>query len=408
MTFYLIAFIFCLLAVIYISPALLSRRSIRLDDSVKQNALIANQRLNELDKHAIAGDTTTQIGTDEKLEIETALATDIAGIKSVYYRKIPFFYSAIWVVVFLSISAFTYSYLGSPHLLDSHPGISTAENTTPDIGILIQQLETRLAEEPDNPRGWELAGRTYMSMGSYEKAEHAYSRLNALESGNADFLAALADASIMANGNSYTPTAQAAISQALQLNPRHINSLWIAGLGTGSLGDNQEAIDYFEKLKPLLAGDEEALLNLEQLIAENRSRLANQPEATPVEQTTSGKIIKVEVSLANSIQNRINGDEMVFVIARARTGPAAPLAVQKFSVQELPKSVSLTAEMAMISGMDIDSFHEIEVLSRVSKTGEPRARNGDFQSDVKLLIGSETDQPVLLDIAFPVEVVKEN
>ena len=57
-----------------------------------------------------------------------------------------------------------------------------------DLGNLLNQLDTKLAQEPNNPVGWELAARTYMKLGNYEKAETAFEKLNSLVSDNPDFL----------------------------------------------------------------------------------------------------------------------------------------------------------------------------------------------------------------------------
>lgn len=404
--FYFSAFVLVLITIACILPSLRNQRPIRVDDTKSQNALIARQRLDEIERNATESNQPETDWRSAKSEIETALAEDISSISSTPFRPAPVVVSSFAVISLVITTIVIYTQLGSPiHFDESKTQVKNPISVSPettDITALIKQLEQRLADEPDNARGWELAGRTYMSMGSYNKAEQAYLRLNELESGNADFLSALADASIMANGNVYSDTAQAAVSQALQLNPRHINSLWIAGLGAGSVGENQQAIEYFLRLKPLLVNDEESLLNLERLIAENQSSLSSKaPIDNDTNRTEEG--IHVEVTIADGIAQTLKGSESVFIFARAVNGPPAPLAVAKYSFNSLPPKIILTAEMAMIPGMDINTFDDIEVLARISNSGNPLPQPGDYESNTASVSDNTSNQPIKLVIEIPVK-----
>ena len=97
------------------------------------------------------------------------------------------------------------------------------------------------------------------------------------------------------------------------------------------------------------------------------------------------------MSLDPALQGDVAPDDVVFVFARALSGPPMPLAVSRIRVGDLPAQVTLDDSMAMMPTLKLSNFEAVKVTARVSKSGKPEAQPGDLTSagtDVSL------EQPV--------------
>ena len=402
-------FLLGLISIIPVGMLLLSLKSKhpKLNTSVETNAInveIARSRIAEISQHLDdnekrAAELELQATLLDDLQ-EKPLDTDtthIAGIWSVLaIGLVP----AAAVLIYLST--------GNPEFV-SEQRLSQSQVHSDvgnlDINVLIQQMEQKLREDPDNPQGWELAARTYMNTGSYQKANDAYRKLNALVPGNPDFLTSWADASIMASGNIYTAEIQQRIEQALSVDPSHINALWIAGLGSQSLGNHDEAVGYFEKLLPLL-GDNQQLIEqvtslLSQSMVQSQSKQDDSNSTSAPSETlgeTTGTKVKVRVIIDPSIADEVNLDAVVFIVAKAKSGPKAPLAVSRHNIYELPLEITLTNAMAMIPELNISSVDTIVVSARISLSGGAIKQSGDYISDSIVVNTQDENRPIQLVI----------
>ncbi|MGY6552901.1 MAG: c-type cytochrome biogenesis protein CcmI/CycH [Wenzhouxiangella sp.] len=91
----------------------------------------------------------------------------------------------------------------------------------------------------------------------------------------------------------------------------------------------------------------------------------------------------VELNIAPALAAELNGDETVFVVARAAGGPPTPLAVRRMTVADLPTRIGLSDSDAMVEGMNLSTFPEIVITARVSKNGGVDARPGDLQGQTE-------------------------
>ena len=93
----------------------------------------------------------------------------------------------------------------------------------------------------------------------------------------------------------------------------------------------------------------------------------------------AGPRIAVEVTLAPELADKVNGDETLFVFARASEGPRIPLAVVRSTASALPFSTTLDDSQAMRPGMNISSVPQVVIGARITRGGEPTASTGDLQ-----------------------------
>ncbi|WP_442777761.1 c-type cytochrome biogenesis protein CcmI/CycH, partial [Pseudomonas syringae pv. coryli] len=83
------------------------------------------------------------------------------------------------------------------------------------------------------------------------------------------------------------------------------------------------------------------------------------------------KSIKIHVELAAALQGKVSPNDSVFVFARAINGPAAPLAVKRITVADLPAEVELSDADAMMPQLNLSNFAQVQLVARVSRAGQP-------------------------------------
>ncbi|MGQ4880687.1 c-type cytochrome biogenesis protein CcmI [Billgrantia sp. LNSP4103-1] len=134
---------------------------------------------------------------------------------------------------------------------------------------LAQQLQGRLAQEPGDVESWVLLGRTLAFLKDLEAAERAF-REAMVHGGDRDpdLLARYADV-IAERQGSLAGEPQRLIARALDIDPEHVQGLWLAGSLALQQADESAARDYWERLLGVLPqGSPEAEViegNLKQL-----------------------------------------------------------------------------------------------------------------------------------------------
>lgn len=271
------------LAMALLFAALRPRRPRMVVDVDDQNIRIAAQRIAEVATPLVesaAPGTMIDTATETTAEIKTALLADLhatpytrPSLTPAQSGRTKRIHLALQfgLVLFIPLLAFTlYHHLGSPQFA------APSATTTADIDALITQLEAKLVAEPDNPRGWALAGRVYRARGAYQKAQTAYQRLNALVPNEPDYLSAWGEVMMLAQSARYTREVAQLVEKSLAINPNHPSTLWLAVHGAASQAEYADAITYLQRLAPLLANDPAITAEINELL--NQYRTVLQPE----------------------------------------------------------------------------------------------------------------------------------
>jgi cytochrome c-type biogenesis protein CcmH len=123
-------------------------------------------------------------------------------------------------------------------------------------------------------------------------------------------------------------------------------------------------------------------------------RTALAAAAAPV----AGPRLQVAVSIAPELAGARPPAGTLFVFARAVGGPPLPLAVAKLDPAGLPLEVTLDDSMAMAAGMTLSSAKQVEVIARISASGQVRAQPGDLEGSSGPLALTEGAQQLSLRI----------
>ena len=198
---------------------------------------------------------------------------------------------AIWVPVVLvaAISIGTYAWLGRPDLpaapLASRDAAAEGQVT---LESAIKTIEARLAETPDDLRGWTVIAPAYMQLGRYADAVKALRRVNELQTPTADTLTDLAEALMLDKGGSVEGEPLELLRRAYALNASHVRSLYyIAGEET-RVGDYDAAIRDWNALLKLSKGDEPWVVTAQNGLAYAQS--GGKPDVVPSAQPDQAQI----------------------------------------------------------------------------------------------------------------------
>ena len=95
--------------------------------------------------------------------------------------------------------------------------------------------------------------------------------------------------------------------------------------------------------------------------------------------TAAATALKVTVSLSPALARKVAPNDVVFVFARAASGPRMPLAIVRLHVKDLPTTVVLDDSQGMNPQMKLSSAPEVIVVARVSKSGMADVQDGDLE-----------------------------
>jgi cytochrome c-type biogenesis protein CcmH len=117
----------------------------------------------------------------------------------------------------------------------------------PQIESMVGQLVARLQSQPDDADGWNMLGRTYMSIKRYPDAVAAYERAAKLRPGDADTLADYADALAVSKGGQLEGEPARLLEAALKLQPDHLKALALSGTAAFNRSDFAAAVQFWDR-----------------------------------------------------------------------------------------------------------------------------------------------------------------
>jgi cytochrome c-type biogenesis protein CcmH len=148
---------------------------------------------------------------------------------------------AVAALAIMSLGAATlYLVLGSPDM----PGQPLAQREpNPSIETLIAQVESHLARNPNDGRGWEVIAPIYLRLGRFSDAIKARRNALALGGETSERQASLAEALAAAEDGKIGPEAKAAFERAVALDGANIKARYYLGLAAEQEGRTAEAAE---------------------------------------------------------------------------------------------------------------------------------------------------------------------
>jgi cytochrome c-type biogenesis protein CcmH/NrfG len=143
-------------------------------------------------------------------------------------------------------------------------GQDAGQGPTPaQIQGMVNRLAQRLQAQPQDPAGWRMLARSYETLGRFDLAVQAYQRLLGLQAPDPDLLTDYAVTLGMSRDQTLVGEPEAVISEALKLNPRHVQALALSGSAAFERRDYARAVAQWQKLLDVVPKDAEVRASIE-------------------------------------------------------------------------------------------------------------------------------------------------
>lgn len=166
-------------------------------------------------------------------------------------------HAALVVIVLLpAIALSTYGLIGKPDLPDQPLAQRKVDPQAAALLAALRQIETHLAQNPNDGKGHEVVAPVYLRMGRFDDAARAFQRSIELLGETPERLANLGESLMAAREGSVTPEAQQAFQRAVELDPGFAKARFYLALGTEQGGNAAKAFADLRILAEALpAGD---------------------------------------------------------------------------------------------------------------------------------------------------------
>ncbi|EIJ43247.1 cytochrome c-type biogenesis protein CcmI [Beggiatoa alba B18LD] len=397
LTFWISASLLTLLALAFVIPPFFRRTSLPSEtQSINaMNVAIYKEKCRDID-----ADETLSVAQKEiaKQELQKTLSTELkSGSQAMMQARAR--WASVIVLLFVPLLATGLYYeFGTPDLIEppakaENPMMSEKMAEFPQM---VEKLAKKMQDNPDDPVGWQMLGRSYMVLQRYQDAIPAFNQVIRLKGEqDAGALVDLAEAMAMANNEQLTGQPSELLDKALAFEPTHIKALWLSGLAMAQLGDYRKAIERWEsllaQLKPEEAEDRQII---EKHIAQARELLQSEGmSSVPAESASSRNSnntaavqLSVNVQLADSLKTQLPANATLFIYARPAQGGRMPLAIVRKQASELPiNNVILDDTTSAMPTMKLSSAQSVVVFARISASGNAMPQMGDLMGESSTL-----------------------
>nr|VFK79255.1 MAG: cytochrome c-type biogenesis protein CcmI [Candidatus Kentron sp. SD] len=266
----------------FVLPAMFGRGGRVAFDRGRLNAAIYRERISELERQhrdkSIDDAEFARFGDEIRQSALSDLErNDLEGGMSAATRTDRL--TPVLVAIAVPVVAFgLYFHLGTllPLLDTPGPGASRkmahsssdASSRQPSVEEMVARLASRLEEDPDNPKGWLMLGRSYMMLGRFDDAKASFGAAFERWPENPEVLVNYAGSLARDNEGSMEGKPLELIRTALRIEPNFPSALWLAGIAAYEQEEYADAIGYWKALQKKGGIDEEQ----QQVLTESLSK----------------------------------------------------------------------------------------------------------------------------------------
>jgi cytochrome c-type biogenesis protein CcmH len=386
------AALLCIAAMAFVVVPLLYRGAATRRDQRAATIDIIKARLQELARERAADSLDEAAYQQLKLEQERRLLQETGELLAPAGRQGRALLLATTLLLPLCAGGF-YFYFGAwsdwriQTLLDrSEQQVKDGIDNRATLEELAAALARRLAQrDDDDGRRRFMLARLDAEFGRYNAAVAQFAALQKKFPDDAAIAAQYAQALYMAADRKLTGEALAQAQRALQGDPNQPTALGLLGIDAFERKDYAQALMHWRHLLLQLPPGSPSAALIERGVAQAEQALGSDGIAGP-------KIVAT-VSLAGELAAAVPEGATLFVFARAVGGTPMPLAVAKLDPRRLPLTVTLDDSMAMAPGVNLSSAKQVEVVARISASGQVRAEPGDLEgSSAPLTLGGSAQQ----------------
>ena len=417
-TLFWIATAVCIaVALAFVLPPLLRRKAAAAKAARKDiNIAVYRDQLKEMENDRANGLLSEDQFQSAKVELEARLAEDAlahadAAQAPVASRRLGFTLAGV-----LPAAAFgLYFLLGNPMSLtaiaeaQANPAAAGAAKGEHDIMKMIQQVEEKTKNNPEDGEAWTMLAKTYAVVGHWPEALAAYEKAIKLKPDVPAVMTGYAEALAITNNRVLKGKPMDLVLHALEKSPDDMKGLELAGIYNFQERNYAQAAYYFKHLYKLLPPDspyaqdiqeaQKEATRLSRAASTGLDNLADQPDAKAGAAAPHGATIQGRVDIAPALKAKLSDKDVVFLFARS-AGGGAPVAAIRSTATKFPMDFELNDSMAMNPDNKLSNFKEVNLTVRVSKSGDPMGAAGDLEGSIaKVKVGAK-------DIKLTIDKVK--
>ena len=253
---------------------------------------------------------------------------------------------------------------------------------------LLDRIEQR-AEATQNPEYWYLLANESRAAQQFDHASQNFERVAEFWPEDSGILAAWAETEFMAQGYMLTPKVRELADRVLQLDPSNTTVLGLLGISAFRIGEYGSAVQFWARALAQMPPMSEEAQMLQSSIERAREMMA--ATGAPAEEAGSaiaatspaaaGASWNIDVAIAANVP--VPAGASVFVFARVPGSPM-PMAVARIPASELPTRVELNDSMVMIPGTSLAGLAQVDLVARLSASGQPIAQPGDYEKVLQI------------------------
>lgn len=231
-----------------------------------------------------------------------------------------------------------------------------------------------------------LLARNAVTIGDFNTAIENFQIVLDAQPQAAQVMVELAQAIFINADSNALPIVSVLATQALSIQPNNVMGLGLLGISNFQAGEYRAAINYWEQAINIYPPGSQNALALQNGVEQARLRLVSSVGATAQQDAlqadatdTAAVTAKITVNVSVTDDVPFKPDQVVFIYARAWQGAKLPLAITRVMASQLPISVDLDDTMAMAPQFKLSSAETVQLVARISITGNPIAAEGDWE-----------------------------
>jgi cytochrome c-type biogenesis protein CcmH len=316
--------------------------------------------------------------------------------------------AALIILLLPAAAGLVYLQLGAPELTD--PDTVAALSSPPSFSAeqveqLIAQVETRVRGNPEDGEAWLVLASARKFKGDHAGAAEAFERAVRLNPPGARMLAEFAESlAILAQG-SFIGRPLKLLEQAMGIDPDDAKAIALMGAAQYQIGNLSAARTLLGRLLDALPQDQaeqraamsEVLKRIDDRIAIEGPTAASAPssaaaapvEAAPADRSGSSApargdagsdqaAISGSVAIAPALLAQAAESKVLFITARALSGPRIPYAAIRIESPRWPVEFKLDDSQAMDPSRTLSKAGEVVIEARLSRSGQANRQSGDL------------------------------
>ena len=262
----------------------LTSMSQRHELEVVRDRLLA--QMNELDAERADQGVDLQVAQDEELRLSAELADVLKRLEAAGVTVTPGRGSEsprrLQMVAMLTLTAGLGVFgaglyaLHNNIVLDNLARVAEAGpgagQVPPMVLEMVQRLEQRLAEQPNDPAGWTRLGVSYVNLGRMEDAKKAYATAYSQAPSDIEVISEYAWVLYSENPSSTEGLAYELYQKLYLAQPQNPDALWFLGFAAYQKGEYKKTIKYWDRLLKVLPPDSPTVEHVRNAIIRARAK----------------------------------------------------------------------------------------------------------------------------------------